>query len=388
MNELEELKTITQQTLQLRSRDNFAVGAVPTRPPRWAYADKNLFDLEKSELFGRRPLLVGFSCDIPKPGDFFTFDDLQVPVLITRDKQGNANAMLNICSHRAARLKEGNGNARSISCPYHAWNFGLDGKLKKIFKEDSFGEVDKCDYDLQTLPCAEKYGLLFISLDADAELDIDQHLGDLAPWFEMWDLMQMDFIDQYQWQAKGNWKHALDTLFKDYRGMASANTTNTDRVLETVADDERFGPDQQHHRLTFANNALLELRDSDPGTWIAKQLHSVQRVHFLFPNISLLISQTAVELFVLYPGEEPGRHSTRYRAYRRTDTKTIASSEQAQTHFETMRDLIEENNQPLADGHEHSARDDTDQTPSAVMNMQRSCLVAVGIDPDSPARPN
>ena len=98
MNELDELTKITQRTLQLNRQNNPESATRANPPPSWSYSDKRLFALEKRELFGRHPLLVGFSCDIAKPGDFFTLDDLDVPVLITRDNQGQANALLNICS--------------------------------------------------------------------------------------------------------------------------------------------------------------------------------------------------------------------------------------------------------------------------------------------------
>ena len=381
MNELDELTKITQRTLQLNRQNNPESATRANPPPSWSYSDKRLFALEKRELFGRHPLLVGFSCDIAKPGDFFTLDDLDVPVLITRDSQGQANALLNICSHRAARLKEGAGNSRSISCPYHAWNFGLDGKLKKIFKEDSFGAVNKCDYNLQTLPCIEKYGMLFISLDAEAKLDIDQHLGDLGPWLQLWELEQTAFVDEHQWHAEGNWKHALDSLCRDYHGALLKGSSTPQTALETIADDDRFGPNRQHHRLTFASDALDTLRASDSEIWAAETLHNVRRVHFLFPNISLLISPLAVELFILYPGSEPHQHLIRYRCYRRLNPATADSVHDAQAHFEAMRELIVQHSQSRAN-------DDANAGIGPMIDTQRACLAAIGVDPDSPTRPD
>jgi hypothetical protein len=107
----------------------------------------------------------------------------------------------------------------------------------------------------------------------------------------------------------------------------------------------------------------------------------VRRVHFLFPNISLLISPLAVELFILYPGSEPDEHLIRYRSYQRLNPATAEQGHDAQAHFEAMRELI----------HQHSqsrANDDVGNGIGPIIDTQRACLIAIGLDPDSPARPD
>jgi phenylpropionate dioxygenase-like ring-hydroxylating dioxygenase large terminal subunit len=76
------------------------------RVPTSLYTDPALFELEKQTIFRQSPQFVCFSSDLPEPGSYTTFDDLGVPVLLTRDNSGAVNAFLNACTHRAARLKE------------------------------------------------------------------------------------------------------------------------------------------------------------------------------------------------------------------------------------------------------------------------------------------
>ena len=77
---------------------------------------------EKDKLFHGYPLHLGFSCQIPEPGDFKTDDFSGVPILLVRGADGQANAFLNVCRHRGAPVAEGCGKGQRVfTCPYHAW---------------------------------------------------------------------------------------------------------------------------------------------------------------------------------------------------------------------------------------------------------------------------
>jgi phenylpropionate dioxygenase-like ring-hydroxylating dioxygenase large terminal subunit len=84
---------------------------------------------EQQKLFREGPLCIGASAQIQNAGDYFTDDLTGVPILVTRGRDGQARAFLNVCRHRGAKVIDGCGSAKSFSCPYHAWNYGLDGTL-------------------------------------------------------------------------------------------------------------------------------------------------------------------------------------------------------------------------------------------------------------------
>ncbi len=85
---------------------------------------------ERELFFKRGPLFIGLSCLLPAPGDYLTHDYAGTPLLLVRQADGSLKAFLNVCRHRGARVAEGHGKvARDFSCPYHAWCYGLDGKL-------------------------------------------------------------------------------------------------------------------------------------------------------------------------------------------------------------------------------------------------------------------
>ncbi len=68
------------------------------------FIDKDRFELEKQKLFLERPQLIALSADIPNPGDYYATDLAGKPIIITRNKDGKAQAFLNACRHRGVQL--------------------------------------------------------------------------------------------------------------------------------------------------------------------------------------------------------------------------------------------------------------------------------------------
>src|SRR5215510_9143430 len=70
---------------------------------------------------------------MPKPNTFRTSHVGDMPVVVTRDANGNIHAFENRCAHRGSLLclKE-RGEAREIVCCYHNWTYNLEGTLTGI----------------------------------------------------------------------------------------------------------------------------------------------------------------------------------------------------------------------------------------------------------------
>jgi phenylpropionate dioxygenase-like ring-hydroxylating dioxygenase large terminal subunit len=305
------------------------------------YTDPELFELEKQTIFKDNPQLVGFSADLPGPGSYCTFDELKVPLLLTRDRDGQVHAFVNACTHRSARLKDGCGKAASITCPYHAWGFDLKGSLRTVYEEKTFGCIDKSLYNLVKLPVEEKYGLIYVGLDPDLRFSIDEILGDMAPLFATWDLGRARLINTHEWHLETNWKLALDTFCEGYHFSILHKKSLGGISLGNVAAFDRFGPGLFSHRLAFPNATISRLKDVPDAQWGTDIFNEFQLVYFIYPNISLLVSPAAVELFQLYPGDRVGEHLTRYRCYWRQELGEAGwGVSDPQAHFEFVRDIV------------------------------------------------
>jgi len=311
------------------------------RVPTSLYTDAALFELEKQTIFRQSPQFVCFSSDLPEPGSYTTFDDLGVPVLLTRDNGGAVNAFLNTCTHRSARLKDGSGKTAALSCPYHAWGFDLKGKLRTVYEEKTFGAIDKSCYDLVRLPAQEKYGMVFVGLAPDVHVSIDEMLGEMAPLFAAWNLGQAKVVGCHEWHLKTNWKLALDTFCEGYHFTPLHKATLGDVSIGNLSVVDFFGPDRRNHRVAFPNTSISKLRERPQAQWGMEIFGEFQLVHFLYPNISLLVSPSAIEFFQLYPGRSVDEHMTRYRCYWRTQEGGAGwGVDDPQAHFEFVRDIV------------------------------------------------
>ena len=110
------------------------------------------------------PIVVGFSAQLRKPGDFVVHNDTGQPILVARGTDGVLRAFLNVCRHRSASVEQKpcGANKRAFVCPYHGWSYDLTGRLVGITDGAAFGDVDKSKHGLRRLKVAEKYGLVWV----------------------------------------------------------------------------------------------------------------------------------------------------------------------------------------------------------------------------------
>ncbi len=342
MDDVNVYKALTKRMLAMVDSKTTDSAVETYRQPTSVYTDPALLQLERETLFRDEPQMICFSSDLPEKGSFYTFDDLGVPVLLTRDNDGKVNAFLNACTHRAGRLKEGCGKTASLSCPYHAWGFDLKGNLRAVYEEQSFGNVDKSLYGLVKLPVEEKYGMIFAGMHADVKFSIDEILGDMAPVFEMWDLGKLTHVGTHEWKLKTNWKLALDTFCEGYHFLVLHKQTLGGISIGNTSAFDTFGPEGRNHRLAFPNESILRLKDKPESEWGLDIFNDFQLVHFIYPNISLLVSPVSVEFFKLYPGDTPGEHRTIFRSYVRDSGETGWDGNDPQAHFEFICKVINE----------------------------------------------
>ena len=151
-----------------------------------AYSCRERAGLERDRLFRERPIFMGLSTRLPKPGDYLTEDVAGMPVLMTRGADGEVRAFANICRHRGAPVAQGCGNARAFVCPYHGWTYDSAGKLLGTTDKVGFAGIDLASHGLVRLPAAERHGLMFvrpkpIGAGESGAIDIDADLGALVP---------------------------------------------------------------------------------------------------------------------------------------------------------------------------------------------------------------
>jgi phenylpropionate dioxygenase-like ring-hydroxylating dioxygenase large terminal subunit len=116
----------------------------PTSLPAWLYFDDGFFEKERATVFGPAWHLIGHINDAPAPGDYVTLDILGERVVSVRGEDGALRSFHNVCRHRASKLAPlARGSCgRRLVCPYHAWSYGLDGRLASVPKWQGFEDLD------------------------------------------------------------------------------------------------------------------------------------------------------------------------------------------------------------------------------------------------------
>ena len=148
-----------------------------TRVPYRVFSDAAIYSLEQHRLFhGPAWHFLCLELDIPEPCDYRTTHVGDTPVIVSRDEHGKVHAMVNRCAHKGAIVcfKE-RGNARTLSCVYHSWNYNLDGTLRGLaFRKGSRGEggmgenFDVSKHRLEPLRVETLCGLVFGTFSDDA----------------------------------------------------------------------------------------------------------------------------------------------------------------------------------------------------------------------------
>ncbi len=157
---------------------------------RSAFTDEALFDLEMKHIFEGNWIYLAHESQIANVNDYFTTTIGRQPIVITRNKQGELNAIINACSHRGATLcRHKKGNKASFTCTFHGWTFNNSGKLLKVKDGNGAGypesfNKDGC-HDLKKVPRFESYrGFLFGSLNPDVP-PLTEFLGESTKIIDM-----------------------------------------------------------------------------------------------------------------------------------------------------------------------------------------------------------
>lgn len=133
--------------------------------PQKYFVSPELFAEEQSKIFSKQWVLVGHPSQIASPGDYFVQDVIGESLIVIRDKSGEVNGFFNVCRHRGTRLCEAtNGQLSAIQCPYHAWTYGLDGRLIGAPHMDEVPRFDKADYSLHPVNLGLFEGFIFVNL--------------------------------------------------------------------------------------------------------------------------------------------------------------------------------------------------------------------------------
>lgn len=153
-------------------------------------------------------LYAGTAAHVKKPGDWFVFTLGDNQVIVVRGKDGVIRAFHNTCRHRGARIcEEAKGSGARLTCPYHFWAYGLDGKL--IVARGMAEGFDKDSHGLRPCALENAGGLLFLCL-AENPPPFGRAREDIASQIRHYDIEKMKVAVADELIEPANWKLVME----------------------------------------------------------------------------------------------------------------------------------------------------------------------------------
>lgn len=144
-----------------------------TLPARF-YRSTEVFNALKEKVFYQSWQCIGDTSMLGEPGSAYPFvlleDYLDEPLVLTRDADGKAHCLSNVCTHRGNLVTLQAGKARKLVCGYHGRRFGLDGRFEHMPEfEQTENFPAPCDH-LHALPLQQWGPFLFAGLEPEVNL--------------------------------------------------------------------------------------------------------------------------------------------------------------------------------------------------------------------------
>jgi Rieske 2Fe-2S family protein len=284
-----------------KTADSFTSGA-KTLPQRY-FISLEIFAKEQAGIFSSQWVSVGHQSQIAKAGDYFVQEVAGESLIIVRDQKGEVRGFYNVCRHRGTRLCEDQtGHSSTIQCPYHAWTYGLDGRLVGAPHMDKVQGFDKAEHSLHAINLALWEGFIFVNL-ADEPTPLEGVFAPLAGKFTHWNLPKLRSAKRIEYDVRANWKLIFENYSECYHcpGVHPAlqKLTPYDLAENDLCEGPFLGgfmPITKGHSLTMTGNTCaLPVGD------IKGEDHDRVFYYSIFPNMLLSMHPDYVMVHQLWP---------------------------------------------------------------------------------------
>lgn len=186
--------------------------------PQPFYTDRDIFEFDLREIYGRSWLMFGFEAEIPEPGSYMAVTIGRTPIIVLRGQDGALRGFFNSCRHRGAQIvPDGCGTAARLMCPYHQWTYDETGRLRGAGKMPR--DFDKSEHGLVPIHVRTVAGSIYICMAEEAP-DFTGFHDHLAPMLEPHDLLNAKVAAKATLLERGNWKLVMENARECYHCSA------------------------------------------------------------------------------------------------------------------------------------------------------------------------
>jgi choline monooxygenase len=194
----------------LASYDDAApLAEAATIPAPW-YVDARIAELETQTIFSKTWQMVGRVDQVEKAGQFVTANVAGEPIVVVRGSDGVLRGFYNVCRHHAAAVvTESCGQASILRCPYHGWNYGLDGSLKGMPEFEGVKNFEREKNGLVPVKVETWEKFVFVNLDPQAG-SLNGFLCGIVKRVAPLGVSKLHYFDSRTYDIACNWKVFVD----------------------------------------------------------------------------------------------------------------------------------------------------------------------------------
>ncbi|MGA7513940.1 MAG: aromatic ring-hydroxylating dioxygenase subunit alpha [Candidatus Sulfotelmatobacter sp.] len=243
--------------------DHAPLSQASTIPAAW-YVDARIAELERLSVFSKTWQLVGRTEQVKMPGQFVSTIVAGEPVVVVRGSDGALRAFYNVCRHHAAAVvTEPCGQASLLHCPYHGWNYGLDGSLKGMPEFEGVENFDRAQNGLIPIRVETWECFVFINLDSHAA-PLAEFLGGLVQRIAPLGISKLHYFDRRTYNINCNWKVFVDNYLD-----GGYHVPHLHKGLNSVLDYKQYTIENQD-RYCLQSSPMVS-SDTDAATGAARK---------------------------------------------------------------------------------------------------------------------
>jgi phenylpropionate dioxygenase-like ring-hydroxylating dioxygenase large terminal subunit len=273
--------------------------------PGWLYHDPEFFEAERRAFLRAAPQVVCHESEIAAPGEWRSLDYLGESVIVIRGDDGEVRAFANVCRHRGSRLVDGSGGcAKVLTCPYHAWSYGRDGRLVGVPHRNEYPGLQAEKLGLHRVSLEQWNGFLFVTQESGAPT-VSEMMAPYEDEVALYRFEELRAIGRVTLRPRPlNWKTIADNysdhlhipvghpgltrLFeRNYRIEAQPHV---DRMEGDLVEKDSANPSERAYQRLLPR--VGHLPESHQRKWL---------YYKLFPNVAFDIYPDQVDFMQLLP---------------------------------------------------------------------------------------
>jgi phenylpropionate dioxygenase-like ring-hydroxylating dioxygenase large terminal subunit len=320
-------------------RDNTAVPFERARAmPTEVYTSPDFVEAELEHIFSKDWFCVGRADALSAAGDYVTAELADQPIVVLRDREGTLRAMSNVCLHRMSTLLHGRGNAKTIVCPYHAWTYNLDGKLRGAPAMTQNEGFCKDQYKLPQVRCEEWLGWVFVCLDSNATPVADQ-LSEVAEMISGYDMANYSesFYEEHIWDT--NWKVLAENFMESYHlPVCHAGTIGgLSKLEEMICPPGR--PAFNYHTILKEESLRIAMAHPTKNDRLKGEERRTTYLLALYPSLMITLTPGYFWYLSLHP-KGPGQVHIRFGGGMSNDFSDDADTDENFAQLKTLLDDV------------------------------------------------